>query len=265
MSFNINLEGKTVVITGVSSGIGAGIAKLYAQANANISGCALEDPDDESVKNFIQTIEEESGKTPLYVQADVTIKSNLENFISKTIERYGGIDILASNAGSNIYKGIEFCNREDWLYNMNLNMEAHWNIACLCKPYLEKDGCGIILINTSCHAYNTLPGSFPYNIAKTGLRALVQSLTLEWSPAIRTVGIAPGFTDTSLVKEWFDTFPDPAAKRKSTLDAFPLKRLGTVEEIGGWFVFLSSKYAAFAAGQTYLIDGGNSALMMNPL
>lgn len=262
MSFSINLSGKTVVITGVSSGIGAGIAKIYAQSNANIAGCALEDPDDIRVKNFIQTVKAESGKIPLYVKTDVTNKAELENFINRTIEHYGGINILASNAGANIYKGIEFCNREEWLYNMNLNLEAHWNIARLCKPYLEKDGNGIILINISCHAFHTLPGCFPYNIAKAALKALVQSLTLEWSPKIRTVGVAPGFTDTKLVKEWFETFPDPIAKRKTTVESFPLKRLGTAEEIGGWFVFLSSEYAAFAGGQTYLIDGGNSALMM---
>jgi NAD(P)-dependent dehydrogenase (short-subunit alcohol dehydrogenase family) len=262
MAFNINLSGKTVVITGVSSGIGAGIAKTYAQANADIAGCALESPDDEGVKNFIEIVKNETGKIPLYVQTDVTIKSDLEKFIQKTIQHYGGINILASNAGSNIFRGSLNCNQQEWLYNMNLNMEAHWNIACLCKPYLEKDGNGIILINTSCHAFNTLPGSFPYNIAKTGLKALVQSLTLEWSPSIRTVGIAPGFTETLLVKEWFETFPDPQGKRKSIEESFPLKRFGTPEEIGGWFVFLSSKYAAFAGGQTYLIDGGNSALMI---
>jgi NAD(P)-dependent dehydrogenase (short-subunit alcohol dehydrogenase family) len=105
-------------------------------------------------------------------------------------------------------------------------------------------------------------GSFPYNIAKTALKALVQSLTLEWGPQIRTVGVAPGFIDTSLSKEWFDSFPDPKEQRKKTIESFPLKRLGTAEEIGGWFVFLSSKYASFAGGQTYLIDGGKSALMM---
>jgi len=262
MSFSINLSGKTVVVTGVSSGIGAGIAKMFAKANANIAGCALECAEQENAKNFIEMVKKESGKTPLYVQADVTKKYDLENFINKTIEYFGGINILASNAGANVYKGAADCSKEDWLYNMNLNMEAHWNIACLCKPYLEKDGNGVILINTSCHAFSTLPGSFPYNIAKTGLKALVQSLTLEWSPEIRTVGIAPGFTDTTLVREWFETFPDPGAKRKSTIDSFPLKRLGTPEEIGGWFVFLSSTYASFAGGQTYLIDGGNSALMM---
>lgn len=261
MSFNINLSNKIVVITGVSSGIGAAVAKCYASANAKIAGCALESPDDPKIRCFIETVIKESGMTPLYIQADVTCKVDLKNFISRTIEEYGSIDILASNAGTNVYRGAINCTDEDWKYNMELNLEAHWNIARLCKPFLEQSN-GIIIINSSCHAFSSVEGSFPYNIAKTALKALVQSLTLEWGPQIRTVGVAPGFIDTSLSKEWFDSFPDPKEQRKKTIESFPLKRLGTAEEIGGWFVFLSSKYASFAGGQTYLIDGGKSALMM---
>src|SRR5665647_3482621 len=155
MSFCIDLSGKTVVITGVSMGIGAGIAKSYALANANIAGCALESYEDPKVKSFIETVKKESGKPPLYVQADVTKKKDLNNFIQSSIEQFGDINILASNAGANVFKGTEHCSEEEWTYNMNLNLEPHWNLACLCKPYLEKDGNGIIIINTSSHSFNT--------------------------------------------------------------------------------------------------------------
>lgn len=262
MAFNIDLSDKTVIITGVSSGIGTGIAKMYAKANANIAGCALEPSNHEGVCQFIQSVQNESGKTPLYVQTDVSNILQLENFVSQTVNQYGTIDILASNAGANIFKGAVSCSREEWLQNMNLNLESHWNIARLCKPYLEDNNNGVIVINSSCHAFNTIPGCFPYNIAKMGLKALVQSLTVEWSPAIRTIGIAPGFIQTRITDAYFQTFPDPVVERNKTIDQFPLKRLGTLEEIGAWFVFLSSQYAAFAAGQTYLVDGGKSALMM---
>lgn len=262
MSFSIDFSDRTVIITGVSSGIGAGIAKVFAKTNANIAGCSLEPVEDDGVQDFIQTVREESGRTPLYVQADVTQLADLENFVAKTIECYGNIHVLASNAGSNMFMGAEHCSQQDWLYNLNLNLESHWNIARLCKPFLEKAGDGVIIINTSCHAFNTISGSFPYNIAKAGLKALVQTLTIEWGPGIRTVGIAPGLIETRLAKEWFDSFPDPMESRKKIENSYPLKRLGTPEEIGGWFVFLSSHYAAFAGGQTYLIDGGRSAIMM---
>ena len=261
MPFTIDLSGKTVVITGISSGIGAGIAKMYAKANANIAGCGQRPPDDEKVEKFRQTVHEESGKMPLYYQADVTKIDQLDSFVNATVREFGGIDILASNAGTNIFRGAATCTREDWLRNMNLNLESHWNIAKLCKPHLEKNN-GVIIINSSSHSHNTIPGSFPYNIAKTALTALIQSFTVEWGPKIRALGVAPGFIDTHLADDWFATFPDPAKERENTEKLHPLNRIGTPEEIGGWFVFLSSEYAAFAGGQTYLIDGGRSCLMM---
>jgi NAD(P)-dependent dehydrogenase (short-subunit alcohol dehydrogenase family) len=211
----------------------------------------------------MQTVQIESGKTPLYIQCDVTKLPDLEKFVSQSLRHFGGIDIVASNAGANVFKGAENCSYEDWHLNMNLNLESHWNLARLCKPHLENSGEGVIIINSSCHAYNTLPGCFPYNIAKAGIKALVQSLTLEWSPAIRILAVAPGFMDTQLTETYFNSFPDPQKEKEKTLNQFPLKRLGTPEQIGGWFVFLSSHYAAFAGGQTFLIDGGRSSLMLD--
>ena len=186
----------------------------------------------------------------------------LAPIVPRKIQHFGAIHILASNAGANVFQVAEHCSRKEWMHNLNLNLESHWNIARLCKPFLEKDGEGVIVVNSSCHAFSTLQGCFPYNIAKAGLKALVQSLAVEWGPAIRTVGVAPGFMDTRITEAYFNSFPDPAAERNKTIAQFPLKRLGTPDEIGAWFVFLSSPYAAFAGGQTYLIDGGRSAQMM---
>ena len=263
MAFNIDLSDKTVIVTGVSSGIGTIIARMFAKANANIAGCSLEGYDDPGVQNFINEVKNESGRVPLYVQANVTNSSELKDFVDKTVQHFGTINILASNAGTNVYKGAKDCSAEDWSYNIKLNLESHWNIALLCKPYLEKNGEGVIIFNTSCHAFNTTAGSFPYNVAKTGLKALIQTLTAEWSPTIRTLGVAPGFIETRLADEWFRSFPDPEGVKAKIIKAYPMKRLGTPEEIGGWFVFLASKYAAFSAGQTYLIDGGQAAIMMD--
>lgn len=262
MSFNIDLSDKVVLITGISSGIGNGIAQNYAKANAKIAGCALDPIESECVQRLIKNIKEESGNTPFYLQADVTNCGELENFVGKAADHFGKIDIVASNAGNNIFKGAEFCNYDDWILNIKLNLESHWNLARLCKPYLEKSDNGVIIINSSSHSLNTIKGCFPYNIAKTALKALIQSLTIEWGPSIRTVGVAPGFIDTPLSRGYFNSFPDPSLKRKETEMSYPLKRIGTPDEIGGWFVFLSSQYAAFAGGQTYLIDGGASSQMM---
>lgn len=261
MPFTIDLSDKVVLLTGSTAGIGLGIARQFARAGAHVAGCGLESI--EQAGEFSQIVQSESGRPPLYVQADVTQPDDLARLVTETVAQYGRIDILASNAGTNVFAGIDGCSEAEWEMNLNLNLASHWRLARLCKPYLETaPGGGVIVVNASCHAYSSLPGCFPYNVAKTALMGLVRSLTLEWSPAIRTVGVAPGFIDTRLNEAWFNTFPDPAAERARTEAQFPMHRLGTPDEIGGWFVFLASDYARFSAGQTYLIDGGRSVVMM---
>ena len=102
-----------------------------------------------------------------------------------------------------------------------------------------------------------------YNVAKSGLTALVQSLALEWGPRVRAVGIAPGFIDTPMNVEWFGRFPDPAAKRAQIERMHPVGRIGTPAEVGALCAFLGSPLAGFISGNTILIDGGRSAVMQD--
>lgn len=255
--FQIDYTGKTVLITGASSGIGLGVAKMFAKAGANVSGCGLENIGNE----FINEVENQGGKA-LYSACDVTKKEDLQKLVQDTIEKFGQIDTLISNAGGNIFEGVEDCDDEHWSQNIDLNLASHWWLAKLCKPYLRKNN-GVIIIITSNHAYNSIPGCFPYNLAKTALTGLVRSMAIEWNPEIRTVGLAPGFIDTPGNQEWFNSFQDPQQERTRTIDMHPVKKLGTTEEMGAWCVFLASSYAAFASGTTYLIDGGRSALMQD--
>ncbi|MEO6844383.1 MAG: SDR family oxidoreductase, partial [Ginsengibacter sp.] len=232
------------------------IARQMAKAGANISGCA---PGNDM--GFLEEIQN-YGVDVLYTRCDVTRKDDLQNLVAETIKRFGRIDVLVSNAGENIFRGAESSTIEDWNKNLELNLASHWKLAQLCKPYLEKNN-GVIIVMTSSHAFSTIPGCFPYNVTKTALTGLVRSLAIEWSPNIRTVGIAPGYIDTPGNQKWFDSFNDADAERQRTIDLHPVKKLGTVDEIGGWCVFLASEYAAFACGTTYLIDGGKNALMQD--
>ncbi|SHG01904.1 SDR family NAD(P)-dependent oxidoreductase [Pedobacter caeni] len=260
MALQIDLKGKNALVTGVSSGIGLGVAKMLARAGCRVTGCALAEADHAAVSLFLETLKKE-GTEGHYIQADVRKPEELEQLVAQTTKT-GGIDILVSNAGKNFFEGAAECGEEEWQENMDLNLTAHWRLAKLCRPYLEQSK-GMIIIMTSNHAYHTIPGCFPYNVAKTALTGLVNSLTIEWGPAIRCVGIAPGFIDTPGNQDWFNSFDEPELERQRTIDLHPVKRLGTPEEIGGWCVFLASEYAAFASGTTYLIDGGRNALMQD--
>ncbi|MEC3907883.1 SDR family oxidoreductase [Tamlana sp. 2201CG12-4] len=258
----IDLKGKTALVTGVSNGVGQGVAKILAKAGCNISGCGRSAENSEGAKAFIDNIEKE-GTQAIYTAHDITSIKAQEKLIQKTIATFGSIDILVSNAGVNVFEGAEKCSEEQWQFNMELNLKSHWQLSKLCKPYLEKSGKGVILIMTSNHSNYTIPGCFPYNVAKTAIKGLVQSLAIEWGPKIRAIGIAPGFIDTKGNQKWFDSFPDAAKERQRTIDAHPVKRIGTSEEIGALCAFLASDAAAFISGTTYLIDGGRSALMQD--
>lgn len=262
MAFHIDLKGKVALVTGATSGIGLGIAKMLARAGCNIAGCAELPAESEEVAAFLKAMAEEGAKA-VYITADLSDPQCIPDLaVEVSTFGNGAIDILISNAGRNVFKGASLCDEESWEANMQLNLGAHWRLAKYCKLYLEKRN-GTIIIMVSNHAYATIPGCFPYNVSKTALTGLVKSLAIEWSPAIRTVGLAPGFIDTPGNQVWFDTFDDPKAQREKTIDLHPVKQIGTPEEIGGWCVFLASKYAAFASGTTYLVDGGRSALMQD--
>lgn len=262
MALAIDLTGRKALVSGVTSGIGAGISQALAQAGCDVAGCGLDEVDSVAARTFVETIRE-SGRRVFYERADVTQVVDLNDWVKAAIEALGGVDILVSNAGRNFFEGTAACSEEDWQACLNLNLAAHWRLAQRCYPHLKRGQDPAIIIISSNHAFNTIPGIFPYNVTKAGLVALVQSLAIEWGPTIRAVGIAPGFIDTPGGEAWFKSFPDPDAERRRTIDRHPVGRIGTPEEIGALCAFLASSWSSFISGTTILVDGGRSALMQD--
>ena len=260
MSLKIDLSGKRALVSGVSSGIGAGIARMLAQAGCDVFGCGLDEFDSAGAQHFIESVEKEGGKAE-YLSLDLMKPEAIDQWVKRAASALGGIDIIISNAGRNIFEGLENCGDAAWEECMNLNLASHWRLAKSAYPYLKKSGQGVFIITSSNHAFFTIPGCFPYNIAKAGLVALVQSLAIEWGPHIRAVGIAPGFIDTPAGRNWFNTFEDPDAELTRTKASHPVNRIGSVEEIGALAAFLASEWGGFISGTTILADGGRSALM----
>lgn len=262
MSLKIDLSGKRAFVSGVTSGIGAAIAKILAQAGCDVAGCGRSSATDTGAREFIASVEA-CGRKAAYYPGDLSEKSVPKPLIEQVVGTLGGIDILVSNAGRNIFKGTKDCSESDWEECMNLDLAAHWRLAQAARPHLAQSQPGIIIIIGSNHGWNTIPGCFPYNVAKAGLLGMVQSLAIEWGPDIRTVGIAPGFIDTAGGDAWFNSFADPAAERQRTESSHPVGRIGSVEEIGQLCAFLSSPMAGFISGTTLCVDGGRSALMQD--
>ncbi len=262
MGLEIDLSGKRAFVSGVTSGIGAAIAKTLAQAGCDVAGCGRGAADQAGAANFIQSVEI-YGSQALYLKGDLSNEETPKALISETIQVFQGIDILVSNAGRNIFRGAKACSNSDWEECMNLDLAAHWRLSQAAYPHLIEATPGVIVIIGSNHGWTTMPGCFPYNVAKAGLKAMVQSFAIEWGPNIRTVGIAPGFIETAGNQTWFDSFDDPAAERARTESLHPVGRIGSAEEIACLCAFLASPMSGFTSGTTLCIDGGRSAVLQD--
>lgn len=262
MPLPIDLTGKRALVTGASDGVGAGIAEVLARAGCSIVGTGTVPADHPRAVAFCGNISRH-GVRATYLSGDLVHAAVPASLVDETIAKLGGLDIVVSNAGRNSFLGASAASEQDWQDCLNLNLASHWRLAKAVKPHIEMAGPGVFIVMSSNHAFRTIPGCFPYNVAKSALTGLVQALAIEWGPAIRVVGVAPGFIDTPGNQSWFDSFPDPSAERDLTNKRHPAGRIGTPEEVGNLCAFLASPLGGFITGNTILIDGGRSALMQD--
>ena len=262
MPLAIDLTGRKAVVSGVSSGIGAGIAVALGQAGCDVAGCGLEAADHPGSRAFSDAMIAQ-GRRCFYKTVDLSHPESPAKWVHRAAEQLGGIDIVVACAGKNVFTGVAQCTEDDWTRCMEVDLASHWRVARAAYAYLRSSPAGVVILITSNHADRTISGCFPYNVAKSGANAMVQSLAIEWGPHIRAVGIAPGFIDTPGNDVWFQSFPDPAAERKKTEQRHPVDRLGSAAEIGALCAFLASEHAAFISGTVITVDGGRGAMLQD--
>ena len=262
MPLHIDLTGKRALITGASDGVGAGVAEVLARAGCAIVGTGSVAADHPRAIAFRESVERH-GVSAGYLSGDLRDPAVPARQVDEAVAALSGLDIVISNAGRNAFHGASGASEQDWQDCMNLNLASHWRLAKAARPHLQQANPGVFIVMSSNHAFHTIPGCFPYNVAKSALTGLVQALAIEWGPAIRVVGVAPGFIDTAGNQAWFDSFPDPSAERDLTNKRHPAGRIGTPEEVGNLCAFLASPLSSFITGNTILMDGGRSALMQD--
>ena len=238
----LNLEGKTVVVTGGASGIGKAVAQEFLQNGANVVVCDINPTKPE--------FEPGAGKYE-YVVTDVTSRESVENMVEKAKEAFGKIDVLVNNAGITKDGLIARMSEEQFDMVASVNYKGVFNMIRHVTPVMMKQRSGRIVNVTSVAGLYGNPGQMNYSASKAGVVGMTLTAAKELGPRNITVNaVAPGFIETPMTEVLGEEYKEQIKSQ------IPLRRFGQPEEIAGAVSFLVSDDASFITAQVIVIDGG---------
>lgn len=243
----INLNGKVVLITGGSKGIGKACVKLFYRANADVAFTYY------SGKKESEQLEEllnGKGKIKAY-NANVANEKEVEQLIENVLEDFGKIDILINNAGITRDASLKKMSTDQWQQVIDVNLSGVFYGTKAVAPYMMEKGSGRIISTSSVVALYGNFGQSNYVAAKAGVIGMTKTWARELGRKGITVNaIAPGFISTEMVALM------PENVLASMREKVPMGRLGKPEEIASAFVFLASDEAGYVNGAVLSVDGG---------
>ena len=240
------VDGKVVIITGASSGMGEAAARLLAEEGATVVLAARRDKTQKVADEIIA-----AGGKAMFVRTDVLELADIENLVKTTIDTYGRIDVFYGNAGvGNFFSIQEMDLEKDFHYTINTFMRANWYAAKLILPHMMKQGKGDFIFTTSTAAYEGVPTGSVYSAGKAGLHCLVRAIAKGYGQyGIRANAVVPGLITTELS-------PAGGAMQERQIPQIPMLRAGEAKEVAYAVVFLASDECRFATGAELVIDGG---------
>lgn len=249
---SLSLDGKVAIITGGSRGIGRAIALGFAEAGADVVVASRTLADLEKVAQEIEAL----GRRALAVETNIAVKSDVDNMVAKTVEKFGTVDILVNNAAMNIMRPIIDLREDGWDKVMNVGLKGYYMCSqAAAKIMIEKNSGSIINI-TSGAAVKAAPMLGAYSISKAGVAMLTQLLAVDLARYnIRVNAIGPGMVKTGFSQPMWGN-PDML---KAIESGIPLGRLAEPEEIMAVALFLASDASSYITGQTIYVDGGTMA------
>ena len=247
----MKLEGKTVLITGGSQGIGQGIAFRLAEEGADIAVDYV--GNSESADATVAQIQKR-GRRALAVQADISSVDQIHSMIKQTVDSLGGVDVLINNAGVEKHASIWEATEHDYDLVLTINLKgAFFASQAFVQHRMAEKKPGKIINVSSVHEELPFPHFTSYCASKGGMKMMMRNLSIELAPYGITVNnIAPGAIETPINTALLNDPP----KLKALLDNIPLARLGQVSDVAGVAAFLASSDADYITGTTIVVDGG---------
>lgn len=239
------------IVTGAGGGIGRAIAKRFGNDGMKV---VVGDIDTEGGSDTVAEIQAEGGQA-VFVETDVTAKSDLDELVETTVEEYGGVDILINNAG---IEGKTDTTAEQQLSNweqiIDVNLRGVFlGMQAAIPAMLEDDGGSIVNISSVAGVVG-FAGRSPYVASKHGVIGLTKTAALEFAAdGIRVNAVCPGVIETEMIERAREEDPE---EMEQITAATPMARLGQPEEIAGVTAWLCSEDASFVTGESVVADGG---------
>ncbi|MGQ9571243.1 MAG: 3-oxoacyl-[acyl-carrier-protein] reductase [Thermodesulfovibrionales bacterium] len=246
----MSINGKTVIISGATRGIGRAIAKGLARDGANISFSFLRN--NKKAEEFERELRG-YGVKAMSFQVDIRDYGAVKKWVDSTVELFGEIDIAINNAGITKDRSLAFMIPDDWHEVINTNLYGTFNLSKACILEFMKKKKGVIVNISSVSGITGIAGQTNYSASKAGVIGFTKSLAREVAPYnIRVNAVTPGFIETDMLKDLKEEYKNQLLKR------IPMNRFGRPEEVARVVRFLVSDESKYITGQTIVIDGGMS-------
>ena len=245
-----SLSGKTILVTGASSGLGRNFAIALAEAGATIIGAARR------IDALGELVAEITGKggAALAVPMDVTDMASVRAGVAEAARLSGGIDGLVNNSGVNRRGPLLDIGEADWDAVIDTNLKGVWAVGTEVARHMADRGKGGSIVNTaSLLSFRQSPNATPYAVSKAAVVQLTQQMALEWAAnGIRVNAIAPGYFETDLNRDFLRS-----EAGQKIVSRIPFRRVGEHRELTGAMLLLLSDAGSYITGSTISVDGGH--------